>query len=530
MSAPAALSVRSIDNADDIERPGAIYRALGVEPIVNCAGVRTNYGGSNPSPEVLAAMASAAQAFVDLDELAEAVGRRLGELTGAPWGVVTSGTAAALALATAACIAGNDPELMVRLPRMQGIANRVIMPAGQRFAYDSAIRMTGAEIVEVASAEEFAAALDDSVAMICILARSDARSALPLRLIAPAARQHGIPALVDAAGLKPCERDPWLAQGADLVIYSGGKYLRGPQSTGLLLGAKHLCQAAWINGAPHQAFGRPMKVGKEEIVGAVVALEHWIKHRDPQRDEEAWRRRLAIFADRLRELPGVTTGVLPSGSSVSVPRLRISWNTGMSAEVLRVRLLGQTPPIVIHDFWSTASSIVVDPFNLSDTDAGVAADAIAAALAAPGSAAPPLALDVRHDVSGRWDVSIAFLHGRARHRLELVQSGRRLEGRHVARASRGVVSGSISGCVVTFQARHEASPMPLYYGFTGTVADGCLRGELTVGACADEHNGPVFRGQFGAATWQATATAPAARDAHSRHAGDRSAAFAEGDS
>jgi hypothetical protein len=350
--------------------------------------------------------------------------------------------------------------------------------------------------------------------MICILGRADGRSTLPLRVISPVACEKKIPVVIDAAGLKPGRPDPWLSAGADLVIYSGGKYLRGPQSTGLLLGAKHLCQAAWINGAPHQAFGRPMKVGKEEIVGAVVALENWITRRDSRQEEEAWHIRLKALADRLTVLEGVTTHVLAAGASVSVPRLRITWSQRLlpvSAEGLRLRLLRSTPRVLIHDFWSTENSIVVDPFNLSDAEAIDAADAIANELAAFRVPQAARALHRSENVSGAWEVSISFLHGEASHRFELRQNDDLIWGRHFARGSSGQVAGSVAGRAVTLVACHEAIPMSLFYSFSGTLESDVLHGDLRVGACADEHNGPVFQGQFGSATWSAARTMQTAR-------------------
>lgn len=175
------------------DRPrGWIYRELGVEPFIQCAGVRTNYGASNPSDEVISAMDAAAAAFVDMDELAEAVGQRMAALTGAEWGVITAGTAASLSLATAACIAGNNPELMLRLPDTAGLRNKVLIPVDQRFPYEQAIRIAGAEIVGVSTMAELALALDGKVAMICLLGRADDASALPLSSLLPFARAHGV--------------------------------------------------------------------------------------------------------------------------------------------------------------------------------------------------------------------------------------------------------------------------------------------------------------------------------------------------
>jgi seryl-tRNA(Sec) selenium transferase len=486
---------------------GWIYRSLGVEPVINCAGVRTNYGGSNPRAEVRMAMDAAADAFVDLDELAERVGHRLASLTGAEWGIVTAGSAAGLTLATAACLVGNDPELMSRLPRTDGIPNGVAIPSDQRFTYDHAIRMTGAEVVTFSSEEELGASLDSGqVAMICVLGRSDARSRIPLPHVVAIARERGIPILVAAAGLSPACPDPWLSMGASLVIYSGGKYLFGPQSTGILLGDKRLCRAAWYNGPPHQAFGRPLKIGKEEIVGALVALECWLRDDNEARHAQ-WRAQLVLVDDIVRNIPGVTTELLVSSGSVTADRLRIIWagdRIPISAERLRKTLLQGQPRVLLHDFWATSHSIVVDPVNLTDEEAVIAGNAIAFALRHAKAPEEGARNELLADVSGTWRIAVEFLQGSAVHSLELTQDGSRLTGVHQARRSTGAVSGLVRGSTVRLISQHRQSPMSLFYEFRGNLSGDRMSGELHLGAAAPEHLGPVFRRQFGDARWSAS--------------------------
>jgi uncharacterized pyridoxal phosphate-dependent enzyme len=484
---------------------GWIYRELGVEPVVNCAGVRTQFGGSNPAPEVLAAMLAAAEAFVDLDELADAAGRRLGELTGAEWGIVTAGTTAALSLATAACIAGNDPELMLRLPRTAGIPHRVVVPAGQRFDYDHAIEAAGAEIECARDPDHLEALLDGSTVMICLLARRD-QGPLTLRNVAPLAQRHRVPILIDAAGLAPTRPDRWIAAGADMVVYSGGKYLRGPQSTGVLLGRRTLCEAAWLNGPPHQAFGRAMKVGKEEMVGAVAAVDRWLNSSLARRERARWHSRLSLMQSSLSGLAGVTTTIVPSSEFVTAPRLRVEWHPAripLTSENLRARLLAGSPRILIHDFWSTAHSVVLDPVNLTDAEATHACRSIRALLSACNEPAPTSAARASIDVSGSWSAHLQFLHGAAHHRLRLEQRGERLEGEHVARHSSGDVTGIVHADKVSFTARHRTASLPFYYTFDGTLDGDALSGSLRLGAASDEHLGPVFQTQFGSGRWRA---------------------------
>ncbi|WFU71320.1 hypothetical protein [Bradyrhizobium sp. CB2312] len=488
---------------------GWIFRAIGVEPFIQCAGVRTLYGASNPSDEVIVAMNAAAEAFVDMDELAEAAGRRLAELTSAEWGVITAGTAATLALATAACIAGNNPELMLRLPETSGLPNKVLIPSDQRFSYEQAIRIAGGEIVSVATVEGLAEALDGSAAMICLLGRMDSASGLPLSAAVPLARAHGVPILVEAAGLSPEKPDRWVKCGADLVVYAGGKYLRAPQSTAIVLGSERLCKAIWWNGAPHQAFGRAMKLGKEEIVGAVVALDRWMNFATAKHDRDQWLPRLKLIAAELNTQPGVRTEVLSWPGSVTAVRLKVSWDEEVvpfSAEDLRLALLGQRPRILIHDFWSTPTSIVLDPVNLGDDEAEIVGRALARAFREPRCIAErPSTLQAEADVSGGWCIEIQFLHGSATHHLDLEQNKTHISGVHHTGSSSGKLSGEIHGDHIRFEAAHEQIPMSLFYGFEGKVAeDGTISGTVQLGGSAKEHLGPVFKGQYGSAEFHAS--------------------------
>lgn len=491
---------------------GWIYREIGVEPFIQCAGVRTIYGASSPSAEVIAAMNAAAEAFVDMDELATAAGQRIAELTGAEWGLITAGTAATLALATAACIAGNNPELMLRLPDTSGLRNKVLIPSDQRFAYEQAIRVAGAEIVSIATTEELAQALDGSVAMICLLGRMDAASVLPLSSLLPLARAHGVPILVDAAGLSPGKPDRWIKGGADLVVYAGGKYIRAPQSTAIVLGKERLCKAIWWNGAPHQAFGRSMKVGKEEMVGAVLALDRWINFQSAKEERDQWLPRLKRIEDHLSLVPGVTTEVLSWAGSVTAIRLKVSWDMDVipfDAEDLRLALLQQRPRILIHDFWSTPTSIIVDPVNISDNESEIVGRALAAAFRKPQSIAQPAPnLPAEVHVSGTWRVEMQFLHGSATHHLNIQQNSVHISGVHHTGSSSGLVTGEVHGRQVRFEAAHEWVPIWLFYGFEGEVVeDGSITGAVRLGGTAKEHLGPVFKGQYGSAEWHATRVA-----------------------
>src|SRR6201996_58827 len=302
------------------------YLALGVRPFINCCSVRTMHGGSLMLPRVRAAVDAASRQFVNLDELMEAAGARLAELTGAEWGIVTCGSAAAGALASAACIAGNDPVRMLRLPFTEGWVNRVILPKNQRFAYDQAIRMVGAHIVEIDSMDDLEAALAEPVAMVAILGTNEEYSKVRLEQIAARVKPLGIPILVDTASEHLQRPSPWLVRGADMVVYSGGKFLRGPQTSGLLLGKKNLVQAAWRNASPHQAFGRPMKVSKEDVIGVLTAVDYWFNKRDEAAELRKWHADLKEIASRVEAVPGVRAEFIEPQGVVRVPLLQVKWD------------------------------------------------------------------------------------------------------------------------------------------------------------------------------------------------------------
>ncbi|MDK1378135.1 MULTISPECIES: hypothetical protein [unclassified Sinorhizobium] len=513
MPSPSASEVPHSFDKIDPKTLGWVYRSLGVEPVINCVGVRTNYGASNPSGEVIAAMTAAAEAFVDLDELAEGVGKKMAALTGAEWGVVTAGTASGLALATAACIAGNNPELMLKLPDTSGLRNKVVIPADQRFAYEQAIRVAGGDIVSVSTAEELLNAIAGGIAMICLLGRKHESSALSLDFVRPVAQANAVPILINAAGLSPENPDRLITRGADLVVYAGGKYIRGPQSTGIVLGKEHLCRAMWWNAAPHQSFGRLMKVGKEEAIGAVVALDRWINFQSARTEREQWLPRLKRISSHFAAVPGVATKVMTWSGSVTATRLKVSWDPTMipfDAEALRSAMLERRPRILIHDFWSTPTSITLDPVNLSDEEAEIVGEALATAFTVPqliARSVPKTAATV--DISGAWEVDVEFLHGSSRHRFQIEQKNSKISGVHHTEQSAGAISGEVSGRAVHFEAAHERTPIWLFYAFDGEVTgSGTISGTMRMGGAASEHLGPVFKGQYGTAKWHATRVAP----------------------
>src|SRR6201988_1348029 len=357
------------------------YLALGVRPFINCCSVRTMHGGSLMLPQVRAAVAEASRWFVNLDELMEAAGRRLAELTGAEWGLVTCGSAAAVALGTAACVAGNDPVKMLRLPFTDGMVNRVIIPRSQRFAYDQAVRMIGCQIIEIDTREDLDHALTEPLAMVVLLGKKERLTSVRLEESAAVVNPRGLPIMVDAASEHLERPSPWLVRGADLVVYSGGKVLGGPQTSGLALGSKKLVQAAWSNASPHQALGRPMKVSKEDIIGVLTAVEHWFEERDHAAERQQWYDDLEVIAERVRALHGVGGELIEPSGVDRVPRLRVFWDRWqypLEGLALRQQVLDGEPRIMLDDNSATENSIAIDPFQLQPGEAAQVGDASAA--------------------------------------------------------------------------------------------------------------------------------------------------------
>ncbi len=332
-----------------------VYSRLGVPTVINCRGTWTYLSGSLEFPEVRQAQLQAADYFVDMLDLQRAVGRKLSELTGAESGIVTSGSAGAMAAATAACMAGNDDKYIWQLPDTTGLKNEVVMVGG-RSAFDSAIRLTGAKLVLVYSADELANAINEKTAMIYT---TDLGEKLQRELAI--AKDHKVPMLLDdAAGIPPVSNVKLYAtMGIDLYCFSGGKGLCGPQCSGLLLGRRDLIEAALMNSNPREgAICRPMKVGKEEVIGCLTSLETWLKI-DEKKLYDEWNGRVDRIRKLVETVPGVKTNIYVPDDGNRYPTLRVSWDeqawkfsamdcvTALRAGNPRVEVLGPDNPSLV---------------------------------------------------------------------------------------------------------------------------------------------------------------------------------------
>ncbi|MCW5978365.1 MAG: hypothetical protein KIT09_09825 [Bryobacteraceae bacterium] len=485
-----------------------IYRSIGIRPLINCEGVITIIGGSLTLPEVKRAMDEASRHYVHLDELAEAVGDRLAALTGAEWGIVTSGCAAAMTHATTACIAGGDPEKLQRLPDLSGMKNEVIVPRYCRNVYDHAIRMVGVKMVEVDSAEELEGALGPQTAMIYMFFGNanppeGASMELTLEVVAQAAKQKGnVPILVDCAAEHLS--DDYLKRGAALAAYSGGKLLRGPQCAGLLLGRKDLVKAAWLHSAPHHAFGRPMKVGKEEMMGMLAAVEMWVK-RDHQAEWNQWQGWVEHIAARVGEVPGVTAEVFTPDTPVQpCPRVRIAWDsaklgiTGKEAEKL---LFEGDPRIRVSRATGRRgedgpSSFVLLPVMMSAGEERVVAERVHALLSNPPRAEQRTRTAAAANVAGQWTIQMDFLAAAAEHTLFLEQRGNELRGTHHGLFLAGDLRGAVEGKEIRFRSSQKYEGSYVNYEFEGRI-----EGDAMEGVVSDMST--ITPGEYGGARWRA---------------------------
>jgi L-seryl-tRNA(Ser) seleniumtransferase len=467
-----------------------IYQSIGVRPLINARGTFTIISGSLMLPEVRAAIDAAARHHVHLDELMAAIGARLAELTKAEWGMVSSGCAAALTHATAACVAGGNPDLHVRIPNLTGFPrDEVIVPSHSRNVYDAAVRAVGVRIVEVATAEELDAAFGPRTAMVYILAGPEAdQGPLNTRAIAQLANRRRVPVLVDAAAEILTVPNVHLENGATLVAYSGGKCIRGPQSAGLLLGRKDLVRAAWVHSAPHHGFARSMKVGKEEAIGMLMAVEMWVK-RDHQAEWNRWMAWLGSIATQVSRIEGVTTSITETTQlSNRTPSLTIRWDRkrlGISGADLARHLLDTEPRIATPGGRDRddEASISITPYQMASGDEKIVAEKIYAALSKPPrQTAPAHTAAPASDVSGQWDLQIEYIASASTHTLHLKQAGNRLEGSHQGNFVSRDLTGTIDGHTVQISSSYtERHGDALSFRFTGIVDGETMSGTLDMG-------------------------------------------------
>jgi D-glucosaminate-6-phosphate ammonia-lyase len=474
-----------------------IYQSIGVEPVINCRGTFTIIGASVETPETRAAMEYAARYFVQYDELAEGVGRRLAELTGAEWGMVSAGCAAGLKHVTAACVAGGNPEKLIRIPDLTGFdKTEVVIPRSSRSVYDHAVRNIGVKIIVVDTAEELADALSPRTAMVYLTAGGPSVSGpLSLENVARLAKPRDIPILVDAAAENLTIPNVHLERGATVVAYSGGKAIRGPQCSGLLLGRKDILMSAWQASSPHHGPGRDNKVGREEMLGLLAAVEAWVK-RDHDAEWKKWLSYLDTISKRVSAVDGIETAVRePMGLSNHSPTLVISWDPAklhVTGEEIAEELARTKPRIALaggegggrnrREPDNGKTSISITAWMMQPGDDKVVADRIHEVLSIKRSPRPePAAPEA--NLSGRWDVNVEFFSSKSQHVLFLQQDGGRVNGSHKSDFSVRDVQGTIEGGQIKLRSNtaERGSGDSIPYVFAGTVSGDAFSGTLYMG-------------------------------------------------
>jgi L-seryl-tRNA(Ser) seleniumtransferase len=356
------------------------YADLGVRPVINAAATLTRLGGSRMPEPVLDAMRAGAGAFVDLPELQRRVGGRIAELTRNEACYVSSGAAAGMAITIAGCIAGCDPSVIRRLPHITP-QPEVIVYAAQRNGYDQAAFQTGARVVEIGDRhEDLETAISSQTVCVLYFAGAHyARGALPLEEVVAIAHTHNVPVLVDAAAQIPPIANLWhftRELGADAAIFSGGKGLRGPQSSGLVLGRQSLVDACIANGPPNHSLGRPMKVGKEELLGILAAVE-WSLSQDEAALLEGYEHSVRLWLDGLRGLPGVSVERgYPSEAGQPHARAIVHFGAGcaLSRREVVAALWNGEPRIAVSEI--EANAIALNPQTLEPGEDQIVLDAL----------------------------------------------------------------------------------------------------------------------------------------------------------
>ena len=484
----AVLRYLSHSGQDATTGERSIYRAIGVEPIINCRGTFTIIGGSVQRPEAMAAAEEAARHFVQYDELAEGVGRRLAEITGAEWGMVSAGCAAALKHVTAACVTGGNPEKLIRIPDLTGmVKTQVIAPRYSRNAYDHAVRNVGVEMVMVETPAELARAINAKTAMIYLVAGRGSAEGQPLSLetLVEIARPAQIPVLVDAAAEDltiPCIH---LERGADVVAYSGGKAICGPQSAGLLLGNKSILMSAWQASAPHHGPNRDNKVGREEIMAMLAAVEAWVM-RDHAAEWRTWLARLDHIAQRALQVAGVETEVeQPSGLSNRSPTLVIRWDPAalrISGEQVAEDFARNKPRIALGSQDEAGrASIRITPSQMQPGNEQVVAERIVQVLTQARAAQPTELAPAQVDLGGHWDLTVEYHSSTSQHRLYLQQEGNWVEGMHHSEFSSQEIAGTVEGDQVKLRSEVRRPGDRIPFLFAGRASGDILSGSIHLG-------------------------------------------------
>jgi len=363
VAAGSLLALRKLVAAKDGSKPkvggfgqsGNPYEELGVKTVINCQGTMTVLGGSILRPELEAVMAQAGRHFVPIADLELAAGKRIAEMLKLPEGytaLVTSGAAAAMQSGLAGILTGNDERLIKQIPDLTGMKSEVVIQKSHRNPFDHQLRTTGVKLIVVETRDDVRQAINERTAMMHFTNFANAAGQIKVDEWVKLGKEYRIPCMNDAAADTPPVSHLWdyANMGYDLVTFSGGKAMRGPQCAGLLIGRKDLVANALLNNSPHEdTLGRSQKVGKEEIVGMVKALDLYLNE-DHEALWKEWQVQLEYVSRQVQRVAGVTTSFFVPDIANHVPHMAITWDSGRlaltPAEVSR-RLRDSSPSIVM---------------------------------------------------------------------------------------------------------------------------------------------------------------------------------------
>lgn len=362
--------------------PSSLYASLGIKPVINGVGVVTVLGGSIMHPEVVRAMEEASRYFVPLPELQRKVGARIAELLKAPACMVTCGAASAITVGTAACLSQGDAKKLRQLPRRDGIRYQVIQQKSHRSGYEHQMELCGAEIVTVETRRELEAAINDRTGMMFFLNKAEHNGEVKSDDFVRIGRERGIPTMNDAASDATPRENLWkyTQQGFDLVIFSGGKALSGPQATGLLLGRKDLIEASLPAMSPSGGIGRGMKVGKEEMCGVLAAVERYLRA-DHKAEWQELEGRVAHIRGALQGVKGIKTDRHIPVIANEVPHVTVQWDEaarGLTAQQVSEQLLAGDPPIHVQ---RRSGGLLISVWKMRGDEHKIVADRLKSILA-----------------------------------------------------------------------------------------------------------------------------------------------------
>lgn len=358
---------------------GDLYKELGVTTIINGQGTMTVLGGSLARPEVEAVMALAGNNFVSIPDLEVAAGKRISEMLKLPsdyTAIVTSGAASAIQLGLSGVLTGDNETFIHQLPDLTGMKTEVIIQKSHRNAFDHQLRATGIKLVVVESRDDLLKAIGPNTAMMHFSNFANAEGQIKVDEWLKIGKEHNIPCMNDAAADTPPVSHLWdyANMGYDLITFSGGKAMRGPQCAGLLIGKKQLVANALLNGSPHEdVLGRPHKVGKEEICGMVKAVEMYLKE-DHEALAKEWQSRLEEISKQISKVPGVTTSYFTPDMANHVPHMSIAWDSAkisLKPDDAYGILRRGTPSIVLE---STPNGLIMNSFMLKPGENRIVAE------------------------------------------------------------------------------------------------------------------------------------------------------------